>query len=191
MKAVLLIFILLLLGCKSSQNEPEELGFGAEKEKRFIEDINEDFDYSKDCLLNQSMQTDNFLKNIKELEGYFWNDESKTAKIVLSDSWELVIKNGGCNHYEVSATFTYDGILDVEKDKKLIFDKIIWITSLIEGFDGETIKEVIDTDRVSVTKEDEYNYYFNFMDERLYELYFMNFNNNNNVTTFSIGYFFQ
>ena len=37
MKAVLLIFIFLLLGCKSSQNEPEELGFGAEKEKRFID----------------------------------------------------------------------------------------------------------------------------------------------------------
>ena len=80
MKAVLLIFILLLLGCKSSQNEPEELGFGAEKEKRFIEDINEDFDYSKDCLLNQSMQTDNFLKNIKELEVIFGMMKAKQPK---------------------------------------------------------------------------------------------------------------
>ena len=186
MKAVLLIFILLLSGCKSSQNEPEEFGFGAEKEKRFIENIDENENSEIDCLYIQSIQTDEFLKDIKELEGYFWDNKTKTAKLFIEDHI-LEITKGGCNQFEFSATFIYPGILDIEKDRKLIFDDIKWITSLLNDFDGELIKEVIDNNKFSITKEDNYNFYFNFMDERLYELYFMNFNNKD-FTTFNIGY---
>lgn len=144
----------------------------------------------QDCIFDQSTQTDEFLKGIKELENYQWDSETKTAKIVLNDHWSLTIKRGGCDYFEMSATFFHERILDIEKDKKQIFDSIIWITSLLEDFDGKDIKRVIDEGKVTITKRDEFNYHANFMDEELYELYYFNFSNKN-VTTFNIGYYYN
>jgi hypothetical protein len=84
----------------------------------------------------------------------------------------------------------YDRILDIEKDKKLIFDNIIWVTSLLEDFDGNDIKRVIDEGKVAITKRDDFNYHANFMDVKLYELYYFNFNNETR-TTFDIGYYYN
>ena len=111
---------------------------------------------------------------------------------MLNDHWSLTIKRGGCDHFEMSATFLYYRILDIEneKDKEQIFDSVIWITSLLEDFDGEDIKNAIETDKVIITKRNEYNYHANFMNEKLYELYHFNFNNKN-VTTFEIGYYYN
>jgi hypothetical protein len=142
------------------------------------------------CFFDQSTQTDDFLKGIKEFEGYVWHSDTKTAEIVLNDHWSLTIKRGGCDHFEMSASFMYDRILDIEKDKKQIFDSVIWITSLLEDFDGKDIKRVIDEGKVSITKRDEFNYHANLMDEKLYELYYFNFNNKD-ITTFNIGYYYN
>ena len=146
----------------------------------------------EDCIFDQVTQTDDFLKGIKELETYIWDAETKTAEIVLNDHWSLTIKRGGCDHFEMSANFIYDRILNIEEenDKQQIFDSIIWITSLLEDFDGEDIKRVIEEDKVYVTKRDEYNYHANFMDEKLYELYYFDFNNKDR-TTFKIGYYYN
>ncbi len=144
----------------------------------------------EECFFDQATQTDEFLKNIEELKNYTWDAEIKTAEIVLNDHWSLTIKRGGCDLFEMSASFMYDRVLDIEKDKKQIFDNIIWITSLLEDFDGEDLKRVIDKGSVVITKEDEFNYYANFMDVKLYELYYFYFNNKDR-TTFEIGYFYN
>lgn len=145
-----------------------------------------------DCTFDQETQTDEFLKGIKDLEVYTWDVETKTAEIVLNDHWGLTIKRGGCDHFEMYASFVYDRILDIEKegDRKQIFDNIIWITSLLEDFDGEDIKRVIEENEISITKRDEFNYHANFMDEKLYELYYFDFNNKDK-TTFKIGYYYN
>jgi len=150
---------------------------------------NED-EFIEECIFDQATQTDKFLKDIKELDSYVWNSENKTAEIVLNDHWSLTIKRGGCDHFEMSASFMYYRILDIEKDKKQIFDSVIWITSILEDFDGKDIKQVIDEGKVSITKRDEFNYHANFMDEKLYELYYFNFNNKD-ITTFDIGYYYN
>jgi hypothetical protein len=142
----------------------------------------------EECIFDQSTQTDEFLKNIKELENYVWDEENRTATIKLSKTEILKIYRGGCMHFSLSATFVYDRILDLEKDKKLIFDKIIWISLLLDEFDGKDIKEAISNSHFSITKNAENDFHLNFMEGRLYELYYINFNNEDK-TTFEIGYY--
>ena len=146
--------------------------------------------FLEECIFDQATQTDEFLKQIDELEGYVWNPETKTAEIALDDHRLLTIKRGGCNHFEMSASFKYDRILNIEKDEKQIFDNIIWITSLLKDFDGKDIKRVIEEGKVDITKRDNFNYYANFMDKKLYEHYYFNFNNET-TTTFDIGYYYN
>lgn len=171
-----------------------------EKSKKIFDDLIQQIDSTytenesiiEDCIFDQTTQTDDFLREIKALENYVWNSETKTAEIVLNDHWSLIIKRGGCDHFEFSALFVCDRILDINKenDKAIIFNKIVWITSLLEDFDGEAIKLAIDNDSVKLTREDEFKIYGNFMNEKLYELYYFNFNNKDR-TTFEIGYYYN
>lgn len=181
--------VIISIGGLSSKDSTEVV-------EELLEDLKRDLDVSEneivieECVFDQSTQTDEFLHNIEVLKEYTWNSETKTAEIVLNDHWLLTITRGGCNEFEMSAAFTCNRILDIQKDKQIIFDNIVWITTLLNDFDGEIIKKVIAEDKVSISKENEFNYYGNFMDEKLYEKYYFNFNNKDR-TTFEVGYYYN
>jgi hypothetical protein len=204
---ILIVFLVLLFNsCKGSFEEKKVIKVSIDNVKpedsiKLVDDLISELDNvqkeefqnlkkGEDCIFDQATQTDEFLKGIKEFEGYAWDVETKTAEIVLNDHWSLTIKRGGCDHFEMSASFICDRILDIEKDKNQIFDNIIWVTSLLKDFDGDDIKRVIEEGEVSITKRDKFNYHANFMDEKLYELYYFDFNNKDR-TTFKIGYYYN
>jgi hypothetical protein len=128
----------------------------------------------EDCIFDQTTQSDEFLKGIKELENYRWDSKTKTAEIVLNDHWGLSLHRGGCNHFSVIADFIYDKSIDFEENQDMIFDNIIWISNLLDDFDGEIIKEAIDNAKVKIEIEDNKRHIY-FMDERIYESYYMSF----------------
>lgn len=191
-----ILFLLILFSCKkekfiintgiSKADDKLEISKKSVEGKKQIQSLEKSEE--EDCIFDQATQTDDFLKGIKELEGYDWDSKRKRAELFLNDHWVLSITRGGCDHFELSAEFLYERKLDFEKDKKQIFDNIIWITSLIEEYEGDVIKEVISKEKITITKEDEFNYFVNFMDERIYESYLMSFNNEK-ATTFSISYY--
>jgi hypothetical protein len=138
MKAVLLIFIILLLGCKSSQNEPEELGFGAEKEKRFIE---------FDCPDIMSSYEDSFLKKVKDLDGYSWNQTNNIATIQISETKTLKINISGCEPILRSCVFSESKDYDLLENKNQIIQDLIWISKLICNEKENNIMEKILNDK--------------------------------------------
>ena len=141
------------------------------------------------CIFDQSTQTDDFLKGIKELEGYIWNDESKSAEIVLNDHWFLTITRGGCDHFLLSAEFFYDRNLEFEDNKAAVLEKIIWITSLLnEEFEFETIKKCIDEGRMTFTETDS-GFYGNFTDSKIDEMYTFDYRKEKERTVFGISYY--
>lgn len=143
---------------------------------------------SEDCIFDQKTQTDEFLNGIEELKDYIWNQEAKTAEIILNDHWSLTIKRGGCNHFEVSATFIYDRFLEFDENKKSVYDKFIWISGLLEEFDEEAINEAITNNNISI-EVDEDRRFIQFMDSRLYESYSAMFYSKNNVTHIRLSYY--
>ena len=107
MKLHFFVFIIVLLfSCKKERTfcglilDDVEQSVSLESEKS--ENQNRQ---NQDCIFDQSIQTDVFLKGIKELEGYTWYDDSKSAEIVLNDHWSLTITRGGCDHFLLSAEF--------------------------------------------------------------------------------------
>ena len=142
---------------------------------------------NQDCIFDQTTQTDEFLKNIEELKDYVWFDDEKKAEIILNAHWALTIKRGGCDHFELSAEFFYERPLDFKTNKKLVFDNIIWITNLLNEFDGDIIKECLEKEKYSITEENENNLFINFLDERIYESYFMSYESDT-TTTFMVSY---
>lgn len=164
------VLILVFVNCDSSLNNKKTIKVSIEKNnsenpKGLMNDLISELDSSddnnvglgnsindnQDCIFDQTTQTDEFLNGVKELSDYEWFPEKKEAEVVLNDHWSLTIKRGGCDHFEMSATFFYDRILDIEKDKKQIFDSIIWITSLLEEFDGESIKKAILDNKITIS----------------------------------------
>jgi hypothetical protein len=190
---LLFIIVVSVLGCwpikqtKSSNviKGEEQLGFRTERNKKFREIE------TGNCLFDQSTQTDKFLKGIKEFENYIWNQETKTANIVLSENETLEIFRGGCNHFELGVKFIYKNEeFNIEKNKNFIKNKILWISKLIEEFDYKEINEVIKNNKISIIKENETSYYLNFMSVELYELYSSNIKVNSDGWEFSFGFYY-
>lgn len=174
------------LSCKEASMKVKMEQVSADKNSSIGDEVIE-----VDCIFDQATQTDDFLKGIKELENYKWDTATKTAYFPSKGDWELSISRGGCDHFELSATFKRMGKFDFEKEKSCVFSKIIWITLLLEEFEGDIIKEDIEGNRLSITKENENYLYANFMNERIYESYYMDYKTENNVTEFSISYGFN
>ncbi|WP_289045851.1 hypothetical protein [uncultured Olleya sp.] len=143
----------------------------------------------QECVFDQTTQTDAFLKDKKELEGYVWHDEIKSAEIILNEHWFLTITRGGCDHFLLSAEFRYDRKLKFEANKEYILDKIIWITSILnEDFENEVIKKCIIEDKMTFTKT-ENGLYGNFMDSKIYEMYTFDYETEKESTIFSISFY--
>lgn len=142
----------------------------------------------QDCIFDQATQTDEFLKDIKELENYVWDNESKTAEIVLNDHWGLSLKRGGCDHFTVQADFIYDRAIDFEERKDFVFQQVVWVSDLIKDFDGKTIRECIEKGKISIEVEDNKRH-IHFMDERIYESYYMSFSVLNNISYIHLSYY--
>jgi len=191
------IILMFIFSCKKTENTSpiftiSKDSISAEIKKNTIKSVslveeNKEVE-NEECTFDQSTQTDEFLKNIEELENYVWDKENRIATIKLSDTEVLKIYRGGCMDFSLSATFVNNRILDFEEDKRQIFNKIIWITSLLNEFEGEEISNVIKEGNLAITKEDNFNYNVSFMNEKLYEFYYFNFNNKDR-TTFEIGYY--
>ena len=191
MKTYYLFFIIVFFfSCKkektisgdkqSSVVHEKSLGYENARKENRVEEA---------CIFDQSTQTDAFLKGIKGLDNYTWDDESNSAEIVLNDHWFLTITRGGCDHFLLSAEFLYDRNLEFEDNKKEIFEKIIWITSLLnEEFEYETIKKCIEEDKMTFT-ETTSGFYGNFMDSKIYEMYTFDYRKEKGNTVFGISYY--
>ena len=142
----------------------------------------------EECIFDQSTQTDEFLKDIKELENYSWDQETKTAEIILNDHWNLTIKRGGCVHFGFEASFVYDKFIDFEENKELVFDQIIWLSNLLDDLNGELIEECIQENKITIEVEDNKRH-IHFMDVGIYELYYMLFYTTEDSSHFSISYY--
>ena len=141
-----------------------------------------------ECIFDQSTQTDEFLKDIKELADYSWDQETRTAEIVLNDHWGLTIKRGGCDHFSFEAEFIHDRAINFEENKEFVFDKIKWLSNLLDDLDGEVLTECIQENKLTIEVEDNKRH-IHFMDVRVYELYYMLFYTLDDSSHFSISYY--
>jgi len=97
----------------------------------------------KDCLVTITNQTDDFLKDIDELQNYKWDSVTKKATINLTNGEILTITRGGCIHFLVAAEFQSSKSISYEKDSTYIFDRVLWITELINDYKFSMLKDVI------------------------------------------------
>jgi hypothetical protein len=107
----------------------------------------------EDCPISQVNQTDEFLKNINELKDYKWNDVTKQATLVLNDDEKLIITRGGCIHFMVEATFYPTEKINIAHDNyQSIFNKLLWITNLLEDFKYNKLKNAIENEEYTQIK---------------------------------------
>ena len=202
-----LVFTIIFMtyACKQDVKKEFQPNLSKKTSNLFIEELERDDSMESDakaisispetnieeveCIFDQSTQTDEFLKGIKELENYIWDAQTKTAEIILNDHWDLTIKRGGCDHFSFEATFTYDKFIDFEENKELVFDKIVWLSNLLDDLDGEILAECIKENKLTIEPEDNKRH-IHFMDVRIYELYYMLFSTlEENSSYFSISYY--
>lgn len=111
--------------------------------------INVQVEDSDDCIFDQLTQTDEFLKDIKELQNYKWNYDSRTATIILDNSDTLLITRGGCYHFGVTAEFRISNKETDFTDWNNVYNKVLWIAKLLDKeFAYTQIKNEIDSHKV-------------------------------------------
>jgi hypothetical protein len=144
-----------------------------------------------DCVFDLSTQNDDFLKGIGELEGYYWNPETKTAFIRLSKTETLDIHRGGCDEFSLEATFTVPKNITLETHQKYIFEKILWIAELLyHPSDFKVLKKTIKEDKYAVSDSEAEQVHINLMDQEVYNSYLITYDRQDpKQNTFSISYF--
>ncbi|MFD0963964.1 hypothetical protein [Pseudofulvibacter geojedonensis] len=121
------------------------------------------------CIFDQSTQTDDFLKGIEELKGYVWDNNSKTAIKELSEDKVISIYREGCDELFLETTIILNN--KNEFSNELINQNIIKIAKLFPNeYEEALVKDCLNTNCLSITKESPSNYYGNFMRYELYEL---------------------
>lgn len=108
----------------------EDLNTKVEKQDSVVEQESLESD---DCIFDQQTQTDEFLRNIIELSGYYWDKESKTASIILENGDSLLITRGGCYHFGVTAEFRLRNDTTDYSDWTKVYDKVLWIAKVLES----------------------------------------------------------
>ncbi|MBT8270699.1 MAG: hypothetical protein HKO90_09150 [Flavobacteriaceae bacterium] len=145
----------------------------------------------KACKFEMALQTDEFIREIDTLKGYEWDDKTKSAHLMLNDHWRLTLRRGGCDHFELSATFLYDRTLEFESNREMIFDQAKWITGLIPEFDSAMIAEALDSSKFVIQPVMEGQYYINFTDERMSDYYQFEYQTWDDSTKFKIGRYYE
>jgi hypothetical protein len=156
MKNILFIVLILTISCNSaSKNRQMDQSLISDSSSQLdtADKINADTENSDDCIFDQLTQTDEFLSNIKELQNYKWDYNTRTATIILDNRDTLLISRGGCYHFTVSAEFR---IINEEIDYSVwnnVFNKVLWIAKLLdEEFAYKEIKNEIDSNKVTFEK---------------------------------------
>ncbi|MEJ8802713.1 hypothetical protein [Pontibacter sp. H249] len=106
---------------------------------------------SEECIFDQATQTDEFLKEIKELRGYKWDYSSRTATYILETGDTLLLTRGGCYHFTVSAEFRLRNDKTDYSNWSNVYQKSLWIAkALSKEFHYEELKRDIDLNKVTI-----------------------------------------
>ncbi|MCV9385067.1 hypothetical protein [Reichenbachiella ulvae] len=125
------------------EKEPEEV----EPQEKEPED---------DCIFDQSTQTDEFLKGIKELENYEWDDITKTATIPLDNGDTLYVSRGGCYSFGVSALLKTTQNTSQYADWNQVFEQALWMSEVLQSeFAHEELKIDIESNKIEIESYDD------------------------------------
>lgn len=94
-----------------------------EELENLISSSKNDIEIESDCVFDLNTQSDEFMKRLIDYQDYSWNDESKTATIILNNSDTLKLSRGGCTHFYYT-TYYSTQISDSMnlKNEELIFN---------------------------------------------------------------------
>ncbi|MBA9077933.1 hypothetical protein [Rufibacter quisquiliarum] len=166
-----ILFVLFISSCSNSTQESspatlveEELALKPDTllakkstadSSQKVADTSTDENESGECVFDQTTQTDEFLQNIKELNGYKWDYEKRTATFVLETGDTLLISRGGCNHFAVSAEFRLRNDKTDYTKWSNVYKKVLWIAKALDKeFDFQELKNDIEANKVTIEKYD-------------------------------------
>jgi hypothetical protein len=159
----IILFLKLLTGCSHS----DPANYETEEANSFTGEtgnipvatgLDNDETDDDDCIFNPDIQTADFLKNIKEFEGYKWDDKTKTAGI-RSGKDSVAITRGGCMHYSYYITlYSGAGNLNID-DTDYWIDKISKIASLLPDFENELINKLLKEENFTLDRTPEHLYF--------------------------------
>lgn len=116
----------------------------------------EEVEPENDCIFDQSTQTDEFLKGIKELENYEWDDITKTATIPLNNGDTLYVSRGGCYSFGVSALLKTTQNTPQFTDWDQVFEKALWMSEVLQSeFAHEELTSDIESNKTEIESYDD------------------------------------
>ena len=113
----LTIAVISLFACKAQQTDTNS-GLGKELKKTFIE-------ASDECLKEMLTYEDDYLSNLKDLDGYSWNQKNTTATLKISEEKILEVQIRGCDPIVRSCKFIVSNDFTLEENENQITDDFL------------------------------------------------------------------
>jgi len=114
------IVLIIFFGCEASKNRV--VNERPELKKTFIEP-------SDDCI-ELSKNYESYLGNLKELNNYYWDSKTLTAKIIISESKQLYITLSGCSDVLKECKFIVSK--DFDSNINEIKQDFLWISKQLD-----------------------------------------------------------
>ena len=199
-KHLFYIILILFFACKA-QHKHDKLGFGPELKKTFVEGPSRE-----DCLEEISKLEDTYLKHVKNLKGYTWNEDIFVASVEISDLKKLnisLIPSGmGCDFKPALVTFTVPEDFSYQENKNEIINDFIWVSKLLrDEKEFKTVEKILSEKKDKTAKyyqDDKFISLFPEIDkngkemsEKYLETFMAYFERKSNQNSYSILYFFK
>ncbi|WP_459212080.1 hypothetical protein [Aquimarina rhabdastrellae] len=151
LKTIILAAVTISCGNSSIKNEEEivieqdpvitkeetSIELNNEQTKQSIEDIEE-------CIFDLKTQTDDFIKRIPEFSNYKWDDKAKTGIILLKNNEQLLLKRGGCDHFEISGKWIQQRTGHALEEIPYWFEQCRWISKrILSEIDYASLEKMI------------------------------------------------
>jgi len=183
-KYFLPIVLILLLACKARQKH-SELGFGQELKKTFIE-------ASDECLKEMLTYEDDYLSNLKGLDGYSWNQKNTTATLKISEEKILEVQIKGCDPIVRSCKFIVSNDFTLEENENQITEDFLWISKLVlNKKEFEKFNRNFKIKDLSNKDSDNKGSFLILSEEEKIESFIAFYEDIEDIKTYSIFYFFK
>ena len=92
-----------------------------------------------DCTYDLSTQNTEFIDTVDDFSNYTWDNEKKTATIILENGDTLLASRGGCYHFAISGKWLLNKTIDLDS-VNFILEKGKWIGKRL--FDAKDYQEL-------------------------------------------------
>ena len=144
----------------------------------------------EECVFDRNTQTDEFIRKKGEFTEYEWDNETKTATVILESGNILRAYRGGCAHFGMSVELEIlNSTVDLNETKYWL-KKALWVSDKVfDDSDNQFLKNQLTSE--NYTLESDSDSFYIFIPHEYYDEFSIAVRKENGKIFLYVGYYFS